>query len=346
MAEIVFADDGLVFDGTSPGKGPLGGAESAVVAVCEALAARGHDVTAYTRCTEPVAHNGVAWRPIAGGLPTRADLYVANRSHHLIDAMPGARATAFWTHNPCGYMLKWRYLWRLWKVKPTIVFVGDYHARTYPAWAPGGERVVIPLGLSEEFLAAVPADRPPPPRAIFTSNPLRGLDWLLDVWESDIRPQVPGGELHLFCGPAVYGAVGTNKAGQMNAILGRARRMKHVGVVLREPVAKTRLAEELAASRVLLYRGDLNETFCLAVAEAQAMGVPAVVQPEGSMRERVVDGVTGVVAADDAAFAENAVALLRDDELWTRMHNSALDLQRRWRWDDVAQSFERLLPET
>ena len=73
------------------------------------------------------------------------------------------------------------------------------------------------------------------------------------------------------------------------------------------------------------------------------MGVPAVVQPIGSLGERVVDGATGRIAATEAEFAEAAVALLRDDELWGRYHHAALASQRGLSWDQVAARFERLM---
>ena len=91
------------------------------------------------------------------------------------------------------------------------------------------------------------------------------------------------------------------------------------------------------------YRGDLNETFCMAVAEAQALGVPAVVQALGSLTERVQDGVTGFVAADEESFAQRAIALLTDDALWREQHAAALRLQRGLSADDMAQRFEALL---
>ena len=33
----------------------------------------------------------------------------------------------------------------------------------------------------------------------------------------------------------------------------------------------------------MLYKGDPGETFCLSIAEAQALGIPCVVQPIGSL---------------------------------------------------------------
>ena len=82
---------------------------------------------------------------------------------------------------------------------------GAYHASTVPSWLLCGGREIIPYGVLDHFRRAVPRE-PPPPRAIFTSNPLRGLDWLLDLWVSRIRPAVPGAELHIYAGAAVYGA--------------------------------------------------------------------------------------------------------------------------------------------
>src|SRR5689334_11220215 len=110
MAEIVLADDGIPFDGRMASTGPLGGAETAVVGLAEALGRRGHRVSVYNRCAAALAHEGVEWRPLAGGLPAAADLYIANRGDKLLPLLPAARRRAFWIHNPASYLLKWRYL--------------------------------------------------------------------------------------------------------------------------------------------------------------------------------------------------------------------------------------------
>lgn len=344
MARIVLADDGIVFDGRTLEERPLGGVETSVVCLAEELARRGHEVRVCNKCAAPLTHKGVHWTPIADGLPQEADLYIANRGDKLIPLMPGARRTIFWIHNPARYLLKWRYLSKLWRFRPAVVFIGDYHATTYPRWAPDGGRVVIPYGIPEMVRSAQPSDVVPPPRAVFTSNPLRGLHWLLDLWVSAIRPRVPEAELHVFSGSSTYGAVGEAKAREMEAILCRARALAGHGVLPREPVPKAALISEFRRARVMLYRGDINETFCLAVGEAQAMGVPAVVRNLGSVVERVVDRETGFVVADDAAFADAAVRLLSDDTLWQSQHQAALARQRRWGWAEAAAAFERLVP--
>jgi glycosyltransferase involved in cell wall biosynthesis len=343
LSQFILADDGIEFDGRMAEDQPLGGAETATVNLLNALAARGNTVAAFTRCKERVTHKGVRWIPLSEGPPATADLYIANRSWRLIRWMPRARRTVFWIHNPAGYLLKPRYLTRLFRVRPPIVFSGQSHRNTYPLWAPG-RRVIIPYGIDDLFRKAVPNNAIPPPRAIFTSNPLRGLDWLLEVWQTRIRPLVPNAELHVFSGAAVYGGEANPKSAAMQAVLDRAKNLSPAGVVLRNPVSKPELLKEILASRVMLYRGDEGETFCLAVGEAQAAGLPAVVLPIASLKERVIDGVTGQIATDDETFAEAAVSILTDDALWRRHHEGALEHQRKWSWDDAAFQFELLIP--
>jgi glycosyltransferase involved in cell wall biosynthesis len=342
MASVVMADDGIAFDGAMAETMPLGGAETAFVALAEALAARGHRVEARNRCRAAIVHKGVRWSPLSGDLPRTGDLYIGNRSHRVVGLVRRAGRRLLWLHNPAYYLKKPRNLWRLARYRPTLVATGAYHAATIPKWLPSGGCEIIPYGILDCFRTTPPRE-PPAPRAIFTSNPLRGLDWLLDLWVARIRPAVPQAELHIYAGSAVYGLAGTPRARQMEKILARADGLAASGVRRFTPVGHQALARALLGARAMLYRGDPGETFCLALAEAQAMGVPAVVKPLGSTSERVIDGVTGRVAEDDDGFVAATVALLSEDRLWRQWHLAALARQRGLSWDAVGARFEALI---
>lgn len=346
-AHIVMTDDGITFDGRVKDEQPLGGAESAFAELAEALAGRGHRVEVFCRCAAPLQWKGVRWTPLGVGpslgVPEAADLYIANRSNHLIGLCPKAARAVFWIHNPARYLLKWRYQWPLFRRRPIIVFSGPSHLSTYPGWAFDGGRKIIPYGITPLFLGAPERTEVPPPRAIFLSNPLRSLDWLLDLWAGGIHPRVPSAELHIFAGAAIYGTAGAAKADRMAPVLDKARRLADRGVVLRGPVAKSQLVKEISQARAFLYRGDEGETFCNAAAEPQAMGLPGVVEDIACMKERVIDGETGFVVTGEAAFADAAVRLLTDDALWRRLHAASLRQQGAWTWQHAAAGFEALL---
>jgi glycosyltransferase involved in cell wall biosynthesis len=342
MATIVMADDGIAFDGAMAETGPLGGAETAFVALAEALAARGHDVCVHNHCAAPLQHKGVAWAPIDGGVPESCDLYIANRGPRLLGLVPRPRRRLLWLHNPAGYLRKPHMAWPIARHRPLIVSTGIYHASTVPRWLLDGGRAVIPYGVLDRFRHAQARDAPPP-RAVFTSNPLRGLDWLLELWAARIRPAVPAAELHVYAGSAVYGGM-TKHAREIEAVLARAEALGDAGVRRHAPVGREALVEVLTGARAMLYRGDPGESFCLALAEAQALGVPAVVTPLGAVGERVTDGVSGRVAVSDDDFVDAAIAVLHDDALWRRWHLGGLEAQRGLGWDEVAARYEALLP--
>lgn len=333
MARIALADDGLAFDGRGAETGALGGAETAFVRLAEALAARGHEIRAYTNGGARLRHKDVAWAPLAEFADDAPDLYVANRGHRLLDLARGARRAVFWLHNDAAYLKKWRYLRPLLTRRPMLVFVSESHRARAPFWLPSGGRVAIPLGLEDAYRRE--GERAPPaPVALYAANPLRGLAELASWW-----PEI-GGKLIAHSGADLYKVKPRTRAA-MEQALAAARGVP--GIELKPFVPRGELIDILRGARAFLYPGDPTETFCLAVAEAQALGVPCVVMARGALPERVRDGETGFVASDRADFIAASRHLLADDALWRRMHRTCLATQRARGWADMAADFERLL---
>lgn len=333
MARIALADDGLAFDGRNAETGALGGAETAFVRLAEGLAARGHDVRAYTAGGARVRHKDVDWAPLAEFADDAPDLYVANRGHRPLGRARGARRTVFWLHNDAAYLKKWRYLRPLLMRRPTLVFVSESHRARAPFWLPSGPKIVIPLGLEDSYRQE--AERaPPPPIALYAANPLRGLAELAAWW-----PEI-GGRLIAHSGADLY-KVKPRTREAMEQALAAARAVP--GIELKPLIPRIELIAILRNARVFLYPGDPAETFCLSAAEAQALGVPCVVMARGALPERVRDGETGFVAETRADFIAAARHLMSDDALWRRLHRTCLATQRARGWADMAEDFERLL---
>lgn len=337
---VLMATEGPAVDAAMLAGRPQGGSETAFALLAAAFARAGHGVTALAAgpCPPPGA---VAWRPLGAGAGEGTfDLVLASRLPRLLARLPRPRAgrALLWLHNPGPYLAKPRHLLPLLRARPVAVTLGPHHAATLPRWLPLGGRAQVPLALAppfdRAFLGTSPRP-PPPPVAVFASNPLRGLDWLLDLWAAWIRPGAPGAELHLYSGAATYGG-DPRLAERAAPVLERAAALREAGVRLLPPVPRAGLAAAYAGARVMLYRGDPGETFCLALAEAQAAGLPCVVTASGAVTERLAPGRTGLVARDAAAFAAGAIRLLTDDAAWTAMHAAALARGPGPDWDAVA----------
>ena len=63
--------------GRWPRRAPLGGAETAFVALAEALAGRGHRVEVRNRCAAALTHKGVRWAPLSADVPPRPAISIS-----------------------------------------------------------------------------------------------------------------------------------------------------------------------------------------------------------------------------------------------------------------------------
>ncbi|MCC6355528.1 MAG: glycosyltransferase family 4 protein [Verrucomicrobiae bacterium] len=348
MARIAIADSCARYDGRDMATRALGGTETSVIQLAEALAWRGHRVTCHTPGAARVEHRGVGWSPLADGAPETCDLLIAVQRPELLDFVRRPRARVLWSVWASRNLASWRYLFPMWRLRPRVVHTSRFQVHEYPFWLPAGRpTAVIPLGLPDAVrgLAALPAA--PPPRAVFASRPVRGLRQLIRLWADAIVPAVPGAELHIYGvrdASHRFGDPWEETERRLGQFLPEGLPAEALASLKPHPPAtREALWDAVRRCRALLYPGHASEAFCLAVAEAQALGVPAVVRPIAVMPERVIDGITGFVARDDREFADRAIALLSDDALWRRQHADALRLQQGSSWDEVAARFEALI---
>jgi glycosyltransferase involved in cell wall biosynthesis len=94
---------------------------------------------------------------------------------------------------------------------------------------------------------------------------------------------------------------------QRAAVLGRCRTAKMMGWLPRDEVTT-----QLKQARALVFPSLLYETEGLAVVEAAALGIPAIVSDASAARLSVIDGVTGswFKAGNSGDLAKKMVALL------------------------------------
>jgi len=344
MASIVFADSTSRYDGRDFERRPLGGTESSVIQCARELARRGHEVTVFTNCEAPVVDRGVTWRPLNGERPRSCDLYIACHQPHLLGFVDKPHRRAIWVLWPVSQLAHYKKFWRLWAYRPVPILTSLYQAQTYSRLLPKAQpQIVLPLGLPDDVRGHAPLAGAPSRRVIFASNPQRNLRRLVEIWAHEIWPKVPDAVLDVYgvkditAGADVWAAWegGVLPAGMSDEVKASVR--------VHASLSRPELIAAMRGSRLMLYLGHKAEAFCLAVAEAQALGVPAVVAPLTVLPERVIDGVTGFVRADGDGFATSAVALLTDDQLWRRQHEAAIGYQQGISWSEHAGRLESAL---
>ena len=337
---MLYAND--LFDSDLEEKS-IAGTQTAFIELSRAFEKTGNIVNVYTDTLKVLKTDCRTWNQLSQvDVNIDYDLMIVNVSPYLFENFKHikTRKKILWIHNDAKYLLYWNRLKHLLKFLPVVVFSGKYHKSTLPFYIPTGGRRIIPFGLSSvvfeiEEINQTPIDK----KVYFTSNPLRSLRWLVDIWVKYIHPEEPSASLHIFSNWKTYGAWGSIVKNRMKDELDYAESFKEYNIVLRDVLPKKELFQELKTGRAMFYRGDKAETFCLAVAEAQALGLPAIVCDLGSMKERVEDGVTGIVAKNDEVFIEAALNVLRDDNLFNSMSNSSKKRCKVINWEMAANKF-------
>ena len=144
---------------------------------------------------------------------------------------------------------------------------------------------------------------------------------------------------------AVLKLLGDLGAGMDVVSGGEYLRAKAAGVpgdrIVFSGVGKTREEMRLALTGGIRQFNLESEPEMRALSEvAMSLGVVA---PVTVLPERVIDGVTGFVRDEPAAFADAALSLLNDDALWRRQHAAAIAHQKGISWAEAAVRFGEAL---
>jgi glycosyltransferase involved in cell wall biosynthesis len=337
--------------------------------MCTALARRGHDLHLFANCAEVGPHDGVHFHGRAEFARFtevyRADVLIVVPELLSLLMPAWARARVVWTGNAfstgdCALTVPWvrsqdrgsrrecarLYPLSLLRAYIDRVVVGSRWQARHLAAASGipEERFTVAyLGVPPEYYRG-PGPARHRHRLVYTSQARRGLGEMLRLFPQ-VRAEIPDAELHIF--GCEYGKADAPR--DLGTVFPGALQP---GICWRGAVNKSALAHELRSAALMAYPCTFRETFCLAVAEAQAAGLPVVTSDKAALAERVADGVDGFLIRGrprqnpdyDAAFVRAVIRLLRDDDLWQRLGaEAARKAHRLYDWDVIAAGWEEEL---
>ncbi|ABC23736.1 glycosyltransferase [Rhodospirillum rubrum] len=348
--KIAIADAGPAFDGTSPEARPLDGAARAVCGLAAALAGRGHRVSVHNSCAQAVEVAGVSWRPLPvgwqggkeGARLEDVEALIAIDQPALLDLAEGPAVRRillpFAAPGPLAWPLARDPIERH---QPLTAYLG-LTQRTAAPLLPGHSTVIAP-GVSGAFRPRIGQGPSDPPVAVVTTHPLHGLDWLLDLWEDVIVREVPAARLHVYSALLHRALGGEVMPGALSRLTDRVRGLAGRGVEVRAPLGETAMAAVYRAATLHLYPGHVDDMTCWTLAESQACGLPAVARALGATSERLVNGETGYLVPDGAAFANVAVQILVEPAVRRSLSAAAADPGRLRPWEAVALDIDRIL---
>ena len=300
----------------------LRGAETVLINMANSLVELGHKVTVLNNCPRNEEIYNINWININNLIKKFSfDLAISNNDCQLFENVI-AKKKILLSHsiqNIEKFIRKKQFFSYL-KHKPKVALLGKYHLNNRSFFTRMFGYFLLHYGVDEIFINSKLShiNNINKNLAIFTSRSDRNLDLLINIWNNNIHPNIKNAKL-LITPKTDY----PNKNTNIHSRVGGDRKI---------------MINDLNSSRMFLVPGHKAELFCLAAEEARELCLPIITLGLGSLSERVVHGETGFVAKNNHEFAQYALNIFKDDELWNYLRSNLLNLRGKKTWKKCAQS--------
>lgn len=306
----------------------IGGSETAVIEMAKRWGKAGYHVTVYGDVNECSYFGNVEYVPSQEiDWADEFDIFISWRNIDVFREIEiSARKRLLWLHDvpiPSAYTRE-----VLEKIDKVIV-LSKYHRSLLPE-VPDEKIYISRNGVDFDHIAEVgKMIKRGPRKVIYASQPTRGLEQLLEMWE-DVKKEVPDAELAWAYGWDNYDIMIERGIGDQEFKDRMVRKMRELGVVDLGRLGKEELYKEFASSGIFAYPSTFPEISCIVMAEAQASGCYPI--------------STGYAALSETQIVGDKVELDKfKDKLIERLKNPIFvkvkDAGTRFGWDEVAKEW-------
>ncbi|MCB0325280.1 MAG: glycosyltransferase family 4 protein [Bdellovibrionales bacterium] len=344
--KILFVPSGcLPFHANTLAERPLGGMETAVIRLAEALSALGHRVIVLSGLPNPAVAEPL-YLPIAAyGDVGPVDALIAVREWKPLLLPIEAKVKMLWTGDSYDQPQNvgigdHRVAARM----DYLLAVSDWHAQrlSEESGFPFEKTDVLRNGVHLADFSG--SENRHPKRLIYSSTPYRGLVHLPELY-LEIRKKHPDAELHIYSGYKVYAASSQYDRSALQQYAQLVEVLKRLpGCTVHGNVRQSELARAFMSSAVLAYPNTFEETSCITAMEAQAAGCVVVTTSRGALPETVgeagmlIEGSPGT-ADYSAAFCSAIDRLFSEPEFFTQLSEAGRSRAVQFDWHNIARRF-------
>lgn len=355
----------LVYTVDTPYQAPLGGSESALCYVAEALAQRGHDVRIFTRIQTAQHIRGVMHLPDAD-IQHNHDLdvlVIQNTPSYGKDIKPfiseHTKLVLWLQHAHDQPAVSCLQDPRVSEIYSSIVLISHWQRHHFLQHFPLDAqkcfilRNAIAPAFENMFFSGekISMKKINPPILAYTSTPFRGLDRLLSIFPL-VRKDYPDVRLQVFSSMKVYQVTSDEDQKYYGDVYEQCRHTD--GVELFGSLSQPQLAQRLKPVSILAYPNTFQETGCTSVLEAMGAGCHIITSTLGALPE-TSSGFGDLIdptLSEDAYIHEFTSAILNKLRLIYSKNTDDLDdilarqtyfINNAYTWTQRAEEWEHFL---
>lgn len=339
MRIAFFASGTVPFHAKTLDERPLGGTETGIIRLAEALDRLGHEVSVFTPLENPPVSRPRYFPQSTVETHPPVDVFVAIR-----DWIPNlykieAKRRCLWTGDSYDQFSNFglgdrRVAARI----DELLTVSEWHARTLceASGFPLEKAWVLGNGIHLPYFDG--SETREPQRLIYSSTPHRGLIHVPRLLAM-LREKHPTCEIHVFSSYKVYDQTTNRSFEELENLL-----KKTPGVILHGSVRQTELAREYMKASIWFYPTDFEETSCITAMEAQAAGCVPVTTKLAALPETIgdagvlVDGLPGK-GDYDVRYVHAVSDLLSHPQAWEDLSRRGREKAASFSWTETAKRF-------
>jgi glycosyltransferase involved in cell wall biosynthesis len=342
--QITFIENSINFTSSSLNYKAIDANKKNLINFAEKLAKNGHSITIYNNTNKVRKENGVLWNCLDSIKREyiETDVLIVCDDIELINNNVNSKIKFFWLSYFLEEADQKKALINLIKNKYIILYNSISLIKNLKVNFNYVPKLHLDRGVNESFFN-IKKSNLSKCCALITSHPLRGLDWMIDVWKNIIALKVPWAELHIFS--QTLSSKNFSKNVKINNLKLKLYEYKNEGIFIKKPLIESEFINNLNNYRVHLNPAINSDFFSSSILESQAAGIPVVSRINANIHEIIYNNETGYITNDIDEFASKTINLLNDNVLFSRISNNAKLNNRIKKWEDIVMKFERAIDE-
>ena len=340
---IIFIDNSINFTAYSLNFNALDSLQKILINFSLELSKNNHEVIFYNKTEQEKKEGGVLWKKIKSLESDNADILIAVQELKLLEYKIKAKTKFLFLHYKIENNQNKETLIKILKQKVCLLYTNNYVVNSLPDNFQYVPKVHLKIGVDRRFIETKYI-RMNNSSVFVTTHPLKGLDWLIDLWIKYVNLKLPWAELHIYSNLLARNTTVSNiKIRNIKLIL---ELNKGSGVFVKEPLPQEEFISKLAQYKLHLCPSLDNELQYLSIMESQAFGIPVIARETGSIYDCIYHNETGYIVRDKQSFAEKIIQVLSDNKLFLTLQSNSKLNNLIICWEDVVKDFMRKINES
>ncbi len=341
---FIFLENSIDFTASSLNLKAIDSFQRSLVHFSKALVKRNHKVTIYNNTSINKSEDGIDWINISeiSNRLADPDVFIICNDIDFLDITINAKLKLFWINSNINTNNHKSILIKLLRNKFIFLYNSDNLISDLPNNFKYIPKIQFKIGVSNGFFKDQNFNINNC-CALVTTHPLKGLDWILDIWVNIISLKIPWAEIH------IYSHILFKKSFDNNAKINNLKlklfKYKNNGIHIKKPQPENEFIKNLSNYRVHVNPSNDISSFPFSIIESQAKGLPIISRENSVIYDYVYHNETGFITNDPNNFAKKTIDLLSDNSLFIRMHNNAKLNNKIYDWKTVVESFEKKIYE-